>query len=108
MKPEQLYQELKDLAQKIGITVSEQNFRKTGVPVKSGLCVVKGESRYIMDKHRAIRTRIDLLAECLSEFPLENIYIVPAVREHLEMAKKGRELEGLESQRVSESKSQRV
>jgi hypothetical protein len=84
VKPEQLYEELKDLAQKIGITVSEQNFRKTGVPVKSGLCIVKGETRYIIDKHRSIRTRCELLADCLSQFPLEDVYIVPAVREHLE------------------------
>ena len=32
MKPEQIYQELKDLAEKLGVTVSEQNFRASGYP----------------------------------------------------------------------------
>ena len=84
MKPEQLYQELKDLAQKLGIAVSEQNFRKTGLPVKSGMCTVKGESRLLLDKHRSVRYRIDVLAECLVRLPLDDLYIVPAVREFLD------------------------
>ena len=84
MKPEQLYQELKDLAQKLGIAVSEQNFRKTGLPVKSGLCTVRGERRLLLDKHRSIRYRIDVLAECLGQLPLDDIYLVPAVREYLD------------------------
>jgi hypothetical protein len=36
MKPEQIYQDLKDLAEKLGVTVSEENFRRTGVNAHSG------------------------------------------------------------------------
>ena len=88
MKPEQLYQELKALAEKLGITVSEQNLRKTGVPVKSGRCTVKGEERFIMDKHRPLRAKIEMLADCLCRFPLEDVYIVPAVRAQLDLHRK--------------------
>jgi len=49
MKPEQIYQELKDLAEKLEITVSEQNLRTAGIKVKSGLCKVKGKNMFIMD-----------------------------------------------------------
>lgn len=83
MKPEQIYQELKDLAEKLEITVSEQNFRKTGVNVKSGLCKVRDKFFFIMDKHESIHRKIELLTACLSEMPHEDIFVIPAVRDLL-------------------------
>ncbi len=87
MKPEQIYQELKDLAEKFEISVSEQNLRTTGIKVKSGLCKVKGKNLFVMDKHKSIQKKIDILASYLTEFPHEDLYIIPAIREILE--KKG-------------------
>ena len=87
MKPDQIYQELKDLAEKLEITVSEQNFRNTGIKVRSGLCKVKGKNIFIMDKHKSIHKKIDALASQLTEFPHEDLYVMPAIREILE--KKG-------------------
>ena len=87
MKPEQIYQELKDLAEKLEITVSEQNLRTAGLKVKSGLCKVKGKNLFIMDKHKSIHKKIDILASLLAKFPHEDLYIMPAIREILE--KKG-------------------
>ena len=84
MKPEQIYQELIDLAEKLQITVSEQNLRKTGVKAKSGLCKVKGKYLFIMDKHKSVQKKIDLLSENLASIPHENIYIKPAIRALLE------------------------
>jgi hypothetical protein len=84
MKTEQLYQELIDLAERLGIAVSEQNLRKTGIKAKSGLCKVRGKSLFIMDKHKSIHKKIELLSECLAAVPHENIYIKPVVRELLE------------------------
>lgn len=84
MKPDELYHNLKNIADKFGITVSEQNLRISGLKVKSGLCKVKGDNVFIMDKHKSIREKIELLASRLSTMPLENIFIVPGVREILE------------------------
>jgi hypothetical protein len=81
MKPEQIYQELTEVAEKLNIIVSEQSFRQTAVKAQSGLCTVKGQQRFIMDKHRSIRKKIELLAECLAKMPHEDIYVVPTVRE---------------------------
>ena len=81
MKPEQIYQELKDLTEKLGISVSEQNLRKSGISVKSGLCKVKGKQIFVMDKHKSIYKKNAILASLLQELPHENIYVVPAVRE---------------------------
>jgi len=84
MKPEQIYQELKDLAEKLDIQVSEQNLRTAGIAVRSGMCKVKGKNMFIMDKHKSIRKKINILADHLAEIPHENVFVVPAIRELLE------------------------
>ena len=84
MNPEQLYQEPLDLAEKLSVTVSEQNLRTAGIKVKSGLCRVKGADMFIMDKHKSVHRKIGLLAAQLATMPHENIYVVPAVREVLD------------------------
>ena len=84
MKPDQLYQEPKDLAERMQITVSEQNLKTSGVKVQSGLCSVKGQNLFIMDKHKSIQKKIGILAAQLAMMPHENLYIIPAVRELLE------------------------
>jgi hypothetical protein len=83
LKPQKLYQELKDLAEKLGITVLEQNFRPTGIRVKSGYCRVKNQDHCIIDKHLKINRKMDVLGECISQFDHESIYLLPAVREYL-------------------------
>ncbi len=84
MKPEQVYEDLKDLAERLDITVSEQNFRTTGISVKSGLCRVKGQNRFIMDKHKSLRGKIEILVASLARMDTENFYVAPAIRELLE------------------------
>ena len=83
MKPEQLYQELLDLAEKLSVTVSEQNLRTAGIKVKSGLCKVRGADMFIMDKHKSVHRKIKILATQLATMSHEDVYVVPAVREVL-------------------------
>ena len=84
MKSDQLYQELKDLAERMQVTVSEQNLKVTGLKVRSGLCIVKGQKLFVMDKHKSVQKKIKILAAELSLIPHEDMYIIPAVRELLE------------------------
>jgi hypothetical protein len=81
MTPEQIYQQLTEVAEKLDIRVSEKNLRKAGLRVRSGLCKVHGESVYIMDKTARTSKKISLLAECLALRPLDEVYLMPAVRE---------------------------
>lgn len=94
MKPEKLYHELKDLAEKIGMRVSEQNFRiTTGIRVRSGFCIVKDQECCLIDKHLKLNKKVEALAECIHEKltvsneSLETIFLVPAVREYMERFK---------------------
>jgi hypothetical protein len=84
MKPEQLYQELKDLAEKLDVTVSEQSFRASGIPVKSGFCLIKGKMHCIIDKNISLHKKTTILAQSLFELPHEHLFVVPAVRDLIE------------------------
>ena len=84
MKPEQLYQELKDLAEKLNVTVSEQSFKAAGIPVKSGFCLIKGDMHCIIDRSISQLKKNQVLAQALVDLPHENLYLVPAVREFLQ------------------------
>jgi len=83
MKADRLYEELKELAEKLDVEVTEQNFRATGVSAVSGLCKVKGKSLFLIDKHKSLQKRIQILSEFLGKMPCGDIYMLPAVREHL-------------------------
>mgnify|MGYP006302961053 CR=1 FL=1 len=87
MKPDQLYQNLKEVAEKLGITVKEQNVRNVGIHVSSGLCRIEDEQVFIMDKRLAVREKVATLAESLSSMSLDDVYIVPAVRALLDSYK---------------------
>lgn len=106
MKADQLLEELKLLAEKLGIEVSEQNFRTTGISVKSGFCKVKGNHHFLIDKHLKLSKKVEVLAEYLAQLPMETVFMVPALREYLELyrakttpadSKKGNQPEELSS-----------
>lgn len=84
MKKKELYRQLIDTAAKLGITVSEQNFRATNVRANSGLCHIKGEAVFIMDKHLPVAEKAETLAACLRTMDTDGIYIMPAVRKYLD------------------------
>lgn len=90
MKPEQIYQDLKDLAEKLAVTVSEQSFRASGFPVKSGSCLIKGKMHCIIDRNISLRNKIKVLATSLANLPHENIYVMPEVRELINKYDKGK------------------
>ena len=83
MNPEQIYHDLKELAEKLGISIKEHNFRGAGIHVKSGFCKVKGKMLIILDKRRPTADKNEVILSCLSQMPHEDIFIVPYLRELL-------------------------
>ena len=83
MKPEQIYQGLKDLADRLGIIVSEQKLSTESLKVKSGLCKVRGRFVMILDKQLSIYKKSAILAAALGDVPHDAIFVIPAVREFL-------------------------
>jgi hypothetical protein len=87
MKPEQLYHELRNVADRLGVIVLEHNFRTTGIHVRSGYCKVHNRDHCIIDKHLKPGKKAEILAECIMLLPHESLFILPAVREYLEAYK---------------------
>ncbi|MDM8544270.1 hypothetical protein QUF90_24595 [Desulfococcaceae bacterium HSG9] len=87
MKPEELYIHLKELSEKLGVTVAEHSFRQTGIKAKSGLCKIKGEQMFIVNKHLSVYQKNKRLLAFLKKMPYKNIYVLPAIRERLEKGK---------------------
>jgi hypothetical protein len=83
MKPDQIFQGLKDLADKIGIFVSEQRLSAERFKAKSGLCKIKGRYVMLLDKQLSVYKKNIILADCLNELPHDAIFVVPAVRDFL-------------------------
>jgi hypothetical protein len=100
MKPDQIYQGLKDVADRLGIAVSEQKLSTESLKVKSGLCKIKGQFVMILDKQLSIYKKNTILATCLSDMPHDTFFVVPAVREFLTRHRKTVLSESLPGQKV--------
>ena len=86
MKYEELYTALKTILEAADIKLLEKNLHLPGLRAKSGLCIVEGEKRFLLDKHIKLKEKVDMLATCISliAMDLETIYVVPTVREFIE------------------------
>jgi hypothetical protein len=84
MKIETIYSELKNVAEKLGMTVVEHSFRNAGIRVRSGYCKVRNKNKCIVDRNLKLNRKAEILAECILDLPHESIFIIPAVREYLD------------------------
>ena len=80
MKSEQMLEELELVAEKMGVKISYESLGGD-VLGQGGLCKVKGQWRAIIDRHAASGERVSLLAQALSRFDLENVFLSPQVRD---------------------------
>ena len=88
MNNQEIYNGLINIAERIGIEVKEKNLKTVGISVKSGLCKIKDKYVFIMDKHKKLQEKIDILSSYMADEDLENIYIIPAIRRLFEKHEK--------------------
>lgn len=79
MKTEQIVEELKEAAGKLGYRVRTEkgNFR-------GGRCIVGEEETIMLNKRHLPEAQLVVLAECLREAPIDEVFLRPAVRSALE------------------------
>jgi len=77
-------QQLEQLADQLGVKVLYENLDRQEFVVRSGTCTLRGRLVVIIDHHLTPGDRIRVLADCLSQFDLSTIYLVPAVRALIE------------------------
>ena len=77
MTDEILLQELETLAERLDIVISRVDLE--GRP--GGLCVIKGERRFILDRHLSPREQVWVLCKAFARLPLDDVFLKPAVRD---------------------------
>ena len=79
---------LEDLAFRLDIEIVHEKLRAADSSIEGGLCKVKGVYKIFMDPSAPIEAQIEILARALSSFEIEEIYLLPFIREILEKARK--------------------
>tara|TARA_B100001173_G_C15936095_1_gene525003 strand:+ start:410 stop:667 length:258 start_codon:yes stop_codon:yes gene_type:complete len=79
MKNDKLFSEFESLAEKLGLKILKGKGDFIG-----GTCTVNNKTVIVVNKQKPMEQRLKTLAESLLEFNLEEIFIVPAVRDYIE------------------------
>jgi hypothetical protein len=87
--PARLLVELELLAARIGIVVRTEAFGGELLEGKGGLCWVRDAPLVVMDEGLALTDRIGVLVGALARFELDKVYVAPAIREIIELARDG-------------------
>jgi hypothetical protein len=82
-------EELMHVAVQLDITVRVERLGDEETPVQSGLAWVEGKPTLFIDSLLTDIQKVEVAARELSTFPLEGLYIKPAIREILERAGSG-------------------
>jgi len=74
-----LLEEFGNLYEKLGLKVRTEDGNFAG-----GLCRIQEDRQVIVNRRDSVERRIQVLARGLRGFDLENVYVLPAVREAIE------------------------
>ncbi len=88
MQDEHLLALLEGLAEQLGIPVSYASLSTDEYGALGGACVIRGDRQIIIERGLSGRQKARLLAEALSHSDLEALFLLPAVREAIEHARK--------------------
>ena len=86
-----LLQHLEDLAARLGMEVRHENLADDELSIQSGGCKALGKSLILIDKLRSPREQAQILARELSKCDLENLYLLPRVRDFIDLQAPPRE-----------------
>ena len=87
MQDQGLLTALESLAEQLKIPVTYATLATEELPGRGGLCVLHGERRVIIERTLSIREKAHLLAAGLAQFHFEDVFLLPAVREAIELAR---------------------
>ena len=83
-KYEHLLDELLKLAERLEIEVRREYLGDIEAPAHSGLVHLRGKPILFLDIRLAPREAVETAASVLADFPLDDVYVKPAVRRLLE------------------------
>ena len=88
MLDRELLSKLEALAEQLEIPVRYANLATEELAGRGGLCVLRGERQIIIERTLGFRDKARLLATGLTQFDLEGVFLLPAVRQAIEDIKR--------------------
>jgi hypothetical protein len=88
MLDRELLSKLEALAEQLEIPVRYANLATEELAGRGGLCVLRGERQIIIEWTLGVRDKARLLATGLTQFDLEGVFLLPAVRQAIEDIKR--------------------
>jgi len=79
MKLNEVYDEMLELAKKIGVTVRKENGK-----FRSGNCTINEEEVIVLNNSIPLEAKSSMLAKCLSTYSIQDVFMKPAVRDYIE------------------------
>ena len=84
----QILEYLEDLAAKLGVEIVYQKLGEEEFSVQGGLCKLNGTFTIFIDRSQSVENQINVLAQGLSSFDTERVFLFPYIREVLEKARR--------------------
>ena len=88
MQSSQVLEYLEDLAKRLGVEIVYQKLGEEEFSVQGGLCKVNGTFKIIIDRSQSLDDQINIVAQGLSSFDTEEIFLFPYIRDVLEKARR--------------------
>jgi hypothetical protein len=88
MQSSQVLEYLEELAERLGIEIVYQKLGEEEFSVKGGLCKINGTFKIFLDLSKSLEDQINILAQGLSTFDTEEVYLFPYIRNVLEKARR--------------------
>ena len=88
--PAEVLRELEKLAGRLGIQVRHEPFDVRVIEGKGGLCWVRGVTTVMLDAGAPTIDKVGVLAEALSYFDIQALYVPPLLRQRIALRKKAR------------------
>ncbi len=83
MKNKDLLDEFHSLAEKLEIKIIKGKGDFLG-----GSCIIKKEKVIVINNSKPIEQRLNTLANCFTEYDLEGVFLIPALREYIKSINK--------------------
>lgn len=80
----QLLDSLEEVARKVGLEVVHDHLKAEGFASRGGSCRLRERWMILVDRKMATSDKVDLLAGELKRWPLDDIFVPPALRHLLE------------------------
>ena len=87
MQSRQILEYLEDLAERLGVEIVYQKLGEEDFSVRGGLCKVNGTFKIFIDRSKSLEDQINIVAQGLSSFDTEEVFLFPYIRDVLEKAR---------------------